>query len=1074
MDADPAPAAPAALPDRPAGWPALDALLAATVVALAAFLASFAAANSDLWVHLAAGRLVAHGQFPFGIDPFSALDPPPPWVNHAWLFDLLLYGLYQSAGGPALVAVKAGLVAVLAAVLLLIRRSGAGSLLPAVATTLALLALSPRLLLQPIIVSYLLFAVLLLLLHRVPRRVARWQVLAAVGVLFALWVNVDGGFVYGLGLLALWLVGALLQAAIPLGTPGADAAEEPHSPATLAGMLAVAAAASLVNPYLYRAFGVPAELVPLTLPEALRRDQLLEVFSLSAYSPAYVERYAGPLPAAAYYALLLFGVGSFALNVAGWRWTRALAWLAFAWLVSYSWRVVPYFAIVAGPVLVLNVQAFLARRRVARAATLTPGLAHLLTVLAGAGRVAALLAGLALLAAAWPGWLAPSAVPGQQPRRVAWRLDPDPTLERQAKRLGDWYKAGALRPGEDLGFFLQPELNYYCAWFSPQAKGVFDLRLTAPVAVAEDYARLHRELLDYGRYRYESLATGRAARPGEAPEPPDKLARKLGVTYLAAAGRPMLERGLARVLLGEPGHWPPWVFDGRGMLCGWRDPARPGPDSHTNLRLDAVARAVGPEATAVPSPTTFATPTVPTVWDRYRASAAPVPPEAYEAALWLIYRDAVAAQSGQAFNFVRLASGVGRGAVPALLDIPGLIDPRQINAILEPSWLRSPDGRAARVAPLLAVRAARRAILANPADYESYLRLAAAYGALDTDPSLGRLQQITAARQALARLSVAAAYGQSTAFDEAALQEMLFGQYRAMLQDPEAQFRPLDLALEAFERLVELFPRVAPLQAGAQTREQAEAMGKALDEEFKQRQKLMEQMRQDVQKRRDSYETAAGKYPPPARAAIALQYGLPREALSVLRNADPAEMTAQSVELLLHLLLLAGEAEAAHNLLQEEALNPLTRLPFDDQMRIRTVQVQTAAALGDYTAGIDALADSLRAFPRLAGPALSGALQALVVPDVSPMHPLARVATAPSWAGVWPREGQPWPGDLLAVAGVLQQNAEEQVRQAMLALEQGDPALAKRRFVQALNPVGPRVNFRSRILAMRWLGLFEK
>src|SRR5262249_53482726 len=146
----------------------------------------------------------------------------------------------------------------------------------------------------------------------------------------------------------------------------------------------------------------------------------------------------------------------------------------------------------------------------------------------------------------------------------------------------------------------------------------------------------------------------------------------------------------------------------------------------------------------------------------------------------------------------------------------------------------------------------------------------------------------------------------------------------------------------------------------------------------------------------------------------------------------------------------------------------------DDQVRIRTVQVQTAAALGDYTAGIDALADSLRAFPRLAGPALSGALQALVMPDVSPMHPLARVATAPSWAGVWPREGQPWPGDLLAVAGVLQQNAEEQVRQAMLALEQGDAALAKRRFVQALNPIGPRVNFRSRMLAMRWLGLFEK
>src|SRR5436190_11080578 len=49
----------------------LDRVLVGGVLLLAFFLASFAATNSDLWMHLAAGRLIARGQFPFGSDPFA-------------------------------------------------------------------------------------------------------------------------------------------------------------------------------------------------------------------------------------------------------------------------------------------------------------------------------------------------------------------------------------------------------------------------------------------------------------------------------------------------------------------------------------------------------------------------------------------------------------------------------------------------------------------------------------------------------------------------------------------------------------------------------------------------------------------------------------------------------------------------------------------------------------------------------------------------------------------------------------------------------------------------------------------
>src|SRR5262249_14823481 len=44
----------------------LDAVLAVVVLALAFLAASFAARNSDLWMNLAVGRLIATGQYPWG------------------------------------------------------------------------------------------------------------------------------------------------------------------------------------------------------------------------------------------------------------------------------------------------------------------------------------------------------------------------------------------------------------------------------------------------------------------------------------------------------------------------------------------------------------------------------------------------------------------------------------------------------------------------------------------------------------------------------------------------------------------------------------------------------------------------------------------------------------------------------------------------------------------------------------------------------------------------------------------------------------------------------------------------
>src|SRR5947209_15409150 len=101
----PAPATEVSATAQPRRWP--DAVLAALVLTFAFLAASFAARNSDLWLHLATGRLLAHGDYTFGTDPFAYTTPGIYWANHAWLFDLLLYAGHQALGGAALVALKA-------------------------------------------------------------------------------------------------------------------------------------------------------------------------------------------------------------------------------------------------------------------------------------------------------------------------------------------------------------------------------------------------------------------------------------------------------------------------------------------------------------------------------------------------------------------------------------------------------------------------------------------------------------------------------------------------------------------------------------------------------------------------------------------------------------------------------------------------------------------------------------------------------------------------------------------------------------------------------------------------------
>src|SRR5262249_24177054 len=131
----------------------VDFALVAVVLLFGFLVASFVEDGSALWRHLATGRLLADGEYDFGKDPFTYTAQDS--ANPSWLADWLLYCLYATIGGSGLVLVKALLITALAWILLQIRRWSGSLGLPVVCTTLALLVMSPRLTLEPVVVSYL-------------------------------------------------------------------------------------------------------------------------------------------------------------------------------------------------------------------------------------------------------------------------------------------------------------------------------------------------------------------------------------------------------------------------------------------------------------------------------------------------------------------------------------------------------------------------------------------------------------------------------------------------------------------------------------------------------------------------------------------------------------------------------------------------------------------------------------------------------------------------------------------------------------------------------------------------------
>ena len=202
-------APPPVRPDAPPGMPrATFALLAAFAAFAFTIIVPTALRDGDTGWHLATGAwIVAHGRVPT-TDPFSFTAAGRLWVAHEWLSELAMYASYRVAGWSGLIGTA--MATLFALVAYEIRRwlSPRASI---VALLMLITGLLPSLLARPHILALpILAAWLIVLLHARERGRAPPFGFA---LLMLVWANAHGSFVFGLALVGVFALEALIAAA---------------------------------------------------------------------------------------------------------------------------------------------------------------------------------------------------------------------------------------------------------------------------------------------------------------------------------------------------------------------------------------------------------------------------------------------------------------------------------------------------------------------------------------------------------------------------------------------------------------------------------------------------------------------------------------------------------------------------------------------------------------------------------------------------------------------------------------------------------------------------------------------
>lgn len=329
-------------------WLTRAALVSTILVAMV--LAVHPVFVDDFWMMLASGRWIwEHGQIPRS-DPFSwTMTAQQPWIDFEWLFQVLVYGVYQIVGLNGLIVCFAVVAAVMMGLCTVwCRRLLPTRVIPLTLVVMVLLASDRLLCFRPDYFS-LTFTVAVVLVLEVARAGVspvgqsplgtRRHWLWVLPPLVWVWVQMHGGAMLVFFLLGCYVVGGVLQARLGPGAEFGVVARSRSEWWQMGWVTALAVAVLWLNPYGWQ--------LPLHLWHQMR-PSLSRAFITEWLPPTAMGGF--NLILGLYYIALAGGVLGLALNWRRWDWARALVWVGFAYFSWKSVRFIPYFGLVGVPI----------------------------------------------------------------------------------------------------------------------------------------------------------------------------------------------------------------------------------------------------------------------------------------------------------------------------------------------------------------------------------------------------------------------------------------------------------------------------------------------------------------------------------------------------------------------------------------------------------------------------------------------------------------------------------------------------------------------------------------------------
>jgi len=298
----------------------------------------FLLSDADTGWHIRAGEFILSTFSVPKQDIFSFITPPPRWINHSWLSEVMMALVHRSSGLTGIVIFFAVLISLSYSTLFKLMQKEQGNIFLAVFIILLTIASSIfHWLARPHIFSLLLFVITYYLLEQFQVRHIRTLYFLPLLILF--WVNVHGGFISGFILVFIYLIGNSLKFAL---SREEDKKIYRQKTKVLILTLFTCLFVSLVNPY-----GLEGILYPMKfISQKLIIDRMAEFQSPNFHHLLL-------LPSKYFLLLMILVIGILKKNLDV---IEILLMIVFLNMALFSQRFIPLFCIVAAPIFVRNAQ----------------------------------------------------------------------------------------------------------------------------------------------------------------------------------------------------------------------------------------------------------------------------------------------------------------------------------------------------------------------------------------------------------------------------------------------------------------------------------------------------------------------------------------------------------------------------------------------------------------------------------------------------------------------------------------------------------------------------------------------